>query len=88
MSKVCCVGVCEGMTWDEAKEFIIKKHDLSFWQGWVNRVKWREFTSLEVKLNKKIKELEQKVAAQYTNTIVAEAYEVDVMEICEKSCAC
>jgi ATP-dependent helicase YprA (DUF1998 family) len=27
MSKVCCVGVCEDMTWDEAKEFIIKKHD-------------------------------------------------------------
>jgi hypothetical protein len=41
MAKVCCLGVCEGMNWEEAKEFIIKKHDLAFWKSWVGRVTWR-----------------------------------------------
>jgi hypothetical protein len=37
------LGVCEGMTWDEAKEFIIKKHDQEFWEKyWVTSVPWAE----------------------------------------------
>ena len=42
MAKICCLGVCEGMTWDQAKDFIIKKHDLAFWKSWVNKVEWRD----------------------------------------------
>ena len=57
MPKVCSHGVCEGMTWDEAMEFIIKKHDLPFWKSWVNRVEWRELTAREVKLMKENQKL-------------------------------
>jgi len=39
--KICNVGVCEGMTWDKAKLFIILKHDLKYWEDWVNCVSWR-----------------------------------------------
>jgi hypothetical protein len=39
--KICNVRVCEGMTWDKAKLFIILKHDLKYWKDWVNCVSWR-----------------------------------------------
>ena len=44
--KVCCIGVCKGMSWDEAKEFIINKHNPLFWESWVDRVWWKEDTEL------------------------------------------
>lgn len=75
------------MTWDEAKAFIICKHDMDFWKSWVNRVEWRELTAMEVKLmkqvkeqNTKIKELEEKVAAQDEKD--------DLMDVCAKNGAC
>ncbi len=55
--KVCCLGVCKGMTWDEAKEFIINKHDVTFWGSWIDRVSWREVTEIEEKLMEDINEL-------------------------------
>ena len=41
--KICNVGVCEGMTWDKAKEFIIMTNPdgKKYWKDWVNRVSWR-----------------------------------------------
>jgi hypothetical protein len=38
--KICTLGVCKGKTWDEAKEFIIQKHDQAFWESWVKRMPW------------------------------------------------
>ncbi len=63
-TKVCCFGVCEGKTWDEAKEFIIKKHDLDYWMSWVDRVKWRWEDSghINIKMKKENKKLKETVA--------------------------
>jgi hypothetical protein len=65
--KVCCVGVCKDMTWDEAKEFIINKHNSLFWESWVDRVSWRELTDNEKLMteNKKLKEENKKLKEQY-----------------------
>jgi hypothetical protein len=72
MKNVCCVGVCKDMTWDEAKEFIIYKHNLLFWESWVNRVSWRDFTEIEKKLmteNNKLKEEKDTIEQAYTKTL-------------------
>ena len=39
--RTCQNGVCTGMTWEQAKKFIIQKHSEEYWQSWVNRVIWK-----------------------------------------------
>ena len=76
--KVCCVGVCMGMTWDEAKEFIINKHNSLFWESWVYRVSWRELTEMEEKLiaeNKELKE-EIKQMKEFTLGVISDKEEL------------
>ena len=38
--RVCLVGVCKGMKWNDAKSFIIEKHSEEYWVDWIHRVKW------------------------------------------------
>jgi predicted RNase H-like nuclease (RuvC/YqgF family) len=38
--RVCLVGVCKGMKWNDAKSFIIEKHSEKYWREWIHRVEW------------------------------------------------
>ncbi len=75
MAKLCCMGVCEGMTWDEAKDFIIKKHDMAFWKSWVNKVEWRDedkggYWAVKKENNERRKILFDTVLAEYEHGVV------------------
>ena len=38
--KECGVGVCAGMTWAMARQYIVRKHGEPYWEEWVSRVSW------------------------------------------------
>ena len=40
--RICSAGVCKGMSWEDAKEFIIRKHDEKYWKQWIHCVSWED----------------------------------------------
>jgi hypothetical protein len=42
--RICSVGVCKGLSWEDAKEFIIRTHPdgEKYWKEWIHRVSWED----------------------------------------------
>jgi len=42
--RICSVGVCKGMSWEDAKEFIITTNPggEKYWKEWIHRVSWED----------------------------------------------